>query len=758
MTYNITLTANHQSLTAEYLPLAAESVQYLTAKVVCETEDWTGREIKAMFGQGCTVYEVPVQGGEITAKQQLNLSAGDWCVWLVGNSARDGEVIPRITTNVAHISVAPTGGTEGNPFPAIPPTVEEQLRADMGNLDDLTTKDKSSLVAAINEAAASGGAADAVTYTPQTLTEEQQAQARENIGAGQPVFVVNITATLDDNYTADKTAAEIEAAYQAGRTIVCRWVVPFVFQRLPVELPLMSRKQERVFTFAAENLVKKNVISVGVEISDSGVRPFTENTNIYEKPADGIPKSDLERSVRSSLAKADTAISLGLTTATPGQIIKVKTVQDGKPTEWEAVNPDYTLTVTVSTQDGVTVTGQTVTVRAGDADGAVFGTAAYNGQTVSFDVPDGFAYYVEVTDDLAAHFKPSVAKGVINGASASVTLLYNDFSAIKTAPDIKAALDANMDLTELVGQQITCQRSGVTLAWDVVDYNATDKVVTLLMHDVLPDNMQFEPSQALAYFPDGLSAGTYSFINGNNTYYFTLTKAIPAGGQLRATETTFDTYASQTAVAVTENGAVSTTVIDGATSLGKSSEGVLNHMNRVKYGSDNFGESGLRQWLNSSAAAGETMQQITKFQRPYTPNRPGFMAGLDTDFVASVADATWPCSANTTYECPADMGGITAKGASYTVTNKFALASEKELFGSYDGVQAGDTVFDLYQDADNTDRIKYYNNTARYWWTRSPGRGRAYAMRVVDTSGAGYTGHVYYGVGVAVACKIAKSN
>lgn len=163
MTYNITLTANHQSLTAEYLPLAAESVQYLTAKVVFETEDWTGREIKALFGQGCTVYEIPVTGGEITAKQQLNLTAGDWRVWLVGNSARDGEVIPRITTNVAHISVAPTGGTEGNPFPTIPPTVEEQLRADMGNLADLTTEDKSSLVAAINEVRQTGGGGTAYT-------------------------------------------------------------------------------------------------------------------------------------------------------------------------------------------------------------------------------------------------------------------------------------------------------------------------------------------------------------------------------------------------------------------------------------------------------------------------------------------------------------------------------------------------------------------------------------------------------------------
>lgn len=247
MIYNITLTTNHQTLTAEYLPLAAESVQYLTAKVICETEDWTGREIKAMFGQGCTVHEISVTGGEITAKQQLNLTAGDWRVWLVGNSARDGEVIPRITTNVAHISVAPTGGTEGKPFPIIPPTVEEQLRADMGNLADLSTEDKSSLVAAINEAAESGGSKDAVTYTPQTLTKAQQEQARANI-----------------------------SAEKAGAA--------------------------------------------------------------YTKPASGIPKTDLAYDVQTSLAKADTAISLGLSAATPGQIIKVKAVQDGKPTEWEAVD------------------------------------------------------------------------------------------------------------------------------------------------------------------------------------------------------------------------------------------------------------------------------------------------------------------------------------------------------------------------------------------------------------------------------------
>lgn len=661
MDYNITLTANHQTLTAEYLPLAAESVQYLTAKVVCETEDWTGREIKALFGQGCTVHEVTVTGGEITAKQQLNLTAGDWRVWLVGNSARDGEVIPRITTNVAHISVAPTGGTEGNPFPTIPPTVEEQLRADMGNLADLTTEDKSSLVAAINEAAASGGSKNAVTYTPQTLTEEQQAQARTNIGA-------------------------------------------------------------------------------------------------YTKPTAGIPKTDLVDDVQTSLAKANKAISLGLTAATPGQIIKVKAVQDGKPTEWEAVNPDYTLTVTVNTQDGVTVTGQTVTVRAGDADGPVYGTAEYNGQPVSFRVADGFAYYVEVTDNLAAHFRPTTVKGVINGASAAVTLLYNDFSTIKTAPDIQAALDADMDLTDLVGQQITCQRGNDTLSWDVVDYDSTAKVVTLCTHDVLPEAVQFEPVQALMYCENGLAAGSYTFKWDSKQCYFTLTQAIPAGGQLRATDSEYQTYESQSAIAHIESGTVSTDVIDGAINLGQTGAGSLNHYERVTRGSNNFGESGILQWLNSDSPVGASLPRLTKFSRPYVLSKAGFKAGLDVDFLACIQDTVWKCNANNNYECPASLGGIAQKSAPYTVTAKFALASATEIFGEYGGVADGSTTWDLYTGAETTDRIKYYNNVARGWLLRSPFYANTHNISYVNNSGNFSIGGSNSNQNFAVACKIAKFN
>lgn len=450
--------------------------------------------------------------------------------------------------------------------------------------------------------------------------------------------------------------------------------------------------------------------------------------------------------------------SLGLTAATPGQIIKVKTVQDGKPTEWEAVNPDYTLTVTVNTQDGVTVTGQTVTVRAGDADGPVYGTAEYNGQPVSFRVSDGFAYYVEVTDNLAAHFRPTTVKGVINGANAAVTLLYKDFSTIHTAPDIQAALDADMDLTELVGQQITCQRGNDTLSWDVVDYDSAAKVVTLCTHDVLPDDMQFEPSQALMYCEDGLVAGSYTFKWNNTQCYFALTQAIPVGGQLRATTSEFQTYESTTATAQIESGTVSTETIDGATNLGQTGTGDLNHHDRVSNGSNNFGESGILQWLNSDSPANTPMPRLTKFSRPYVLSKAGFKAGLDADFLACIANTTWKCSANNIYECPASLGGIAQKGSPYTVTAKFALASEIEGFGEYGGVQDGGTVWDLYVGAEATDRIKYYNNTARRWWLRSPGWYNANHVRYVSTSGGDGVGNANNSNGVAVACKIAKSN
>ena len=161
----------------------------------------------------------------------------------------------------------------------------------------------------------------AISYNSQTLTEEQKSQARTNIGAGQPVFVVNVTEVSEGGgYTADKTAAEIEAAYQAGRTIVCKTQMLFMNSYIPVELPLVSRNQGRAFSFAVDQLVKNGIFAITVNIIDSEVEVYNNSMDgIYEKPTSGIPKSDLEQSVQTSLAKADTAISYDSQTLTEAQ-------------------------------------------------------------------------------------------------------------------------------------------------------------------------------------------------------------------------------------------------------------------------------------------------------------------------------------------------------------------------------------------------------------------------------------------------------
>lgn len=419
-----------------------------------------------------------------------------------------------------------------------------------------------------------------------------------------------------------------------------------------------------------------------------------------------------------------------------------------------------TLTVTVLTQDNVTVTGQTVTVRANGADGEVYATAAYEGQPVSFSVPDGFSYYVSVSDTLAHHFNPTTASGIVSNTDISVTLQYSDFSTIRTAADIKAALNANMDLTDLVGEQITCSKGDDTLSWDVADYDSTAGSITLLLHDAFGTaNMVFEPAQALMWCENELAAGSYTFADGNTHYYFTTSTALPAGGQLRATDTTYYLYASQASTGTLETGTVSTTEIAGATDLGTCAQGLLNHFSRNRYGSNNVAESAIQWWLNSDEAANVQRPFITKFQRPQSYNVPGFMNGLDQDFIDCLDEVDWKCSTNNVYECPKSLGGLTdGTGRAYTMKAKFCLASEMEIFGSYGGNPDGSTVFDLYNGADADDRKKYRGTSAQVWWLRSPSWGNAHDERVVYSSGSAVGNNASVSYAVVPACRISRNS
>lgn len=236
-----------------------------------------------------------------------------------------------------------------------------------------------------------------------------------------------------------------------------------------------------------------------------------------------------------------------------------------------------------------------------------------------------------------------------------------------------------------------------------------------------------------------------------------MTQAIPADGQLVATDSAFTTYDSRSTTVYTETGTVSTTELSGATDLGTCATGLLNHMDRVKYGSNNYKESALRQWLNSDAAANTPVTRLTKLSRPASYSQAGFLSGWAAADLACLSDHTWLCSANTTYECPSELGGTTTKNGIYSVTDKIGLASEKEIFGSYQWTDAGDTQFDLYVGSENADRIKYYNNSARSWWLRSPGGYYASHERYVGTSGAVSSVSASNTYGVVPACKISKS-
>lgn len=62
-----------------------------------------------------------------------------------------------------------------------------------------------------------GGSSDAVLYTPQTLTDAQKKQARDNVDAAG-VFVVKGTFNQSGNVTLDKTFAQIQEAINAGKS------------------------------------------------------------------------------------------------------------------------------------------------------------------------------------------------------------------------------------------------------------------------------------------------------------------------------------------------------------------------------------------------------------------------------------------------------------------------------------------------------------------------------------------------------------
>ena len=338
-----------------------------------------------------------------------------------------------------------------------------------------------------------------------------------------------------------------------------------------------------------------------------------------------------------------------------------------------------------------------------------------------------------------------------------------------------------------IGDQLTCQRDGIDLVWDIIGIDHDTPAdpqfthsMTLQLHDCFPTTIQFDEKEAFYYAETAIPAGTYHFkidptaYTSDNTfkdtgYQFTLTQAVPAGGQLtfpwalgtQASTAKVSSYESASATTAIESSVIVTSGTGGqglgTLVMAGDFSNNLNAIQRFRYGSNNYKESAIRQWINSDKAAGSVWTPQTKFDRPPTwaATADGFMYGMDTDFLAVLGKTHIVVSHNRTVD-----------GGGYDEMNDyFFLLSRREV---YMGDEVGDVIegepYPYYSDYSDlsahgtgadSNRIKYRNGGAALnWWNRTPFISDPCDVRTVATTGSMIYKGAYNSDGVAPACNI----
>ena len=334
-----------------------------------------------------------------------------------------------------------------------------------------------------------------------------------------------------------------------------------------------------------------------------------------------------------------------------------------------------------------------------------------------------------------------------------------------------------------IGDQLTCQKDGVNLVWDIIGIDHDTPAdpqythsMTLQLHDCFQTSLQYDAPEAFYYAENGLAAGTYHFAIDSsydashqsfNNYQFTLTQDVPAGGQLglewsyNAASSTIlvKSYASPSAVAQTES--VSVTEGTDGTDLGVLTvsgdlENNLNSIPRARFGSNTYKGSSVRQWLNSVAAADSVWSPQTDYDRPpeWAANTAGFMNGMDADFLAVIGNTKISVAKNTVI----DGGGYDS------LDDKFFLLSRSEVYGGLENsIDEGEpySFYSQYSDLStagetaDSNRIKLKSGTAQTWWLRTPDSNSSYFFRVVKgANGAIDMNSATSTSGIAPACNI----
>jgi hypothetical protein len=209
----------------------------------------------------------------------------------------------------------------------------------------------------------------------------------------------------------------------------------------------------------------------------------------------------------------------------------------------------------------------------------------------------------------------------------------------------------------------------------------------------------------------------------------------------------------ESGIAVTEG--------SGGTNLGTASRnyadtaalvGSFNSTERSAYGSNNYKESALRQWIQSDKSGGAWFTKRTVFDLPPSyAGTDGFLKGIDADFVAALVPVDIIAAQNAVYEVDGTMGG------SYTMKDKVFIPSMTEITGAQNNNINEGSLFPFYDGAAYADRIKYQVSnpeTAQSYWLRSTNTLSTFNMRIITTLGYVNYLHAYTGNGVAAVFTI----
>ena len=329
---------------------------------------------------------------------------------------------------------------------------------------------------------------------------------------------------------------------------------------------------------------------------------------------------------------------------------------------------------------------------------------------------------------------------------------------------------------------------GQTSKGNIKIHDKTKQYGMILQSEKLLYNLQSDNTEAFYYAASALPAGTYHVTLGDNydvpngggaTYQFTLTKEVPAGGQIvwpwaynqQAANARISTYASGSDRTALESGVV-VTAGTGGTDLGtvliavQESAG-LNSIHRMRYGSNKWSESAMRQHLNSAKVAGQVWSPQSHWDRPpsWDASTAGFMHGLDPEFVKICADVELLTALNTVCDTSSTEGSA---GTGYeTTVDKYFLPSRPEVFGGSDNTSDKGDAWQYYaansdvpggasNAGNDSNRIKVnMSGTPYYWWLRSPNVGSGHYVRLVYPAGHINNTSAYGSNGVAPACVIA---